>query len=143
MDNLFSEDWAVVATIDPDANSAGTVVSDTIDMQLWEQIAVITLVGDLGASASVTTTVKDSSASPFATVSGKTVTVGGTSPNTGSNTQNVIHVRGEELNSNARYVYVEHVVATATSDSAVVVVGKAKYRPAYDNDLASVSSIVN
>lgn len=141
MDNLFSEDWAIVACIDPDAYSANTYTSDEIDRSLWEQLAVVLMVGDLGASASVAATVKDSATSggSLTTISGKTTTVGGTSPNTGSNTQQVIHVRSDENNSNARYVKVEMVVATATSDAGLIVLGKGRHRPASDNDLSSVT----
>lgn len=143
MDNLFSEDWAIVATIDPDAYTTGTYTCDTIDMTDWEQIAVVTMAGTLGASASIVTTVKDSSASPHATISGKTTTIGGDSPTTGSDTQTVIHVRSAEGNSNARYITVDMVVAGATSDAGLVVFGKGRHRPASDRDLASVASIVS
>ena len=143
MDNLFSEDWAVVATIDPDAYTAATYTSDVIDMTDWEQIAVVTLAGALGDGGSVVTTVKDSSASPHAAISGKTTTLGGTSPNTDSDSQSIIHVRSAEGNSNARYITVDMVVAGATSDCGLVVFGKGRHRPASDNDLASVAEIVS
>ena len=141
--NLFSEDWAIVGVVDPDANTAAAYNTANIDMADWEQLAVILMVGDLGASASVTAALYDSSASPHAAISGKTVTVGGTSPNTGSNTQQVIHFRSAEGNSNARYVTARLTVATATSDCALIVLGKGRHRPAYDNDAASVGGITN
>jgi len=141
--STFSEEWAVVATIDPDAYTAATYTSDVIDMTDWEQLVVVTMAGTLGDSAGVVTTVKDSSASPHATVSGKTTTIGGTSPSTGSDTQKIIHVRGSELNSQARYVTVSMQVTGATSDCGLIVFGQGRHRPASDNDLASVEEIVD
>ena len=143
MDNLFSEDWAIVGVVDPDANTAAAYATANIDMADWEQLALVVMVGDLGASASVTAAFFDSSASPHAAISGKTVTIGGTSPNTGSNTQAVIHLRSAEGNSNARYVTAKLTVATATSDCSMIVFGKGRHRPAYDKDAASVGSITN
>lgn len=136
-DNLFSEDWAVVACIDPDAYAIGTVASDVINMADVEQLAVVTALGTVGSSATVVTTVKDSSASPLATITGKTTTLNA------SDTQSVIHVRSGEVNSNAQYVTVEMEVTTAASDCGVTVFAKKRHRPASDGDLASVVSIVN
>ena len=145
MDNLFSEDWAIVATIDPDANTVATLTSDEIDMTDWQQLAVVVIAGGLVASASIVTTVTDSATSggSFSAVSGKTTTIGGTSPNTGDNSQRVIHFRSAEGNSNARYVQVSMQTTGATSDSALIVFGKGRHRPAYEKDLASVAAIVN
>lgn len=142
-DMVFSEEWAVVATIDPDAYTVATYTSDVIDMTDWEQLVIVTMAGTLGNSASLVTTVKDSSASPHATVTGKTTTIGGTSPTTGSDTQKIIHVRGSELTSNARYVTVTMQVTGATSDAGLIVFGQGRHRPASANDLASVSEIVS
>lgn len=143
-DMLISEDLAVVAKIDPDANTVATLQSDEIDMTLWEQICVYTMAGDLGASASIVTTVTDSATSggSFSAVAGKTTTIGGDSPTTGSNTVRIINFRSSEGNSNARYVKVSMQTTGATSDSALLVLGKARHKPASDNDLAAVSEIV-
>lgn len=140
-DMLFSEDWAIVGVIDPDANTATTYLTAAIDMADYEQLAAVLLVGDLGASASVSLAVQSASTSggSYATISGKTTTVGGVSPNTGSNTQEVIHVRSGEVTSNNRYVKALMTVATATSDCAALVLGKARHRPASDSDLSTVT----
>ena len=81
-DNLFSEDWAVVGMVDPDANTAATYLTAAIDMTDWEQLAVITMVGTLGAAATVVTTVTASATSggTYATVTGKTTSHALTSP---------------------------------------------------------------
>lgn len=143
-DNLFSEDWAVVGVIDPDAYSANTYLTAAIDMADYEQIAVTTLVGDLGASASVVTSVTASATSggQYTAVSGKTTTVGGDSPNVNSNKQTIINVRSGEVTDNKRYVKVSMQVVTATTDAGLVVYGKARHKPASDGDAASVLTIV-
>jgi len=146
-DNLFSEDWAVVGVIDPDAYTASTYLTAAIDMSLWEQLAVITMAGDMGNGASVVTSVTASATSggSYVAISGKTTTLGvsGGSPTTDSNEQTVIHVRSEEVTSNKRYIKVSMQVTDATSDAGLIVLGKARLKPAYDNDLASVDEIVN
>lgn len=144
-DKTFSEEWAVVACIDPDAYTAATYTSDVVDMSLWEQIVVVTMAGTMGNGASIVTTVKDSSASPHAAIAGKTTTIGvsGGSPTTGNDSQKVIHLRSSELNSNARYVTVTMQVTDATSDAGLIIFGQGRYRPASDNDLASVAEIVD
>jgi len=144
-DKLFAEEWAVIGVYDPDANTAGEVLSGAIDMTLWEQIAVIAQSGDLGASASLVTKITASATSggSYADVSGKTVTIGGDSPNIDSNKVAIIHCRSEEITSNKRYVKVSWTVATATSDTSGIVFGKARLMPAYSNDAAAVLEIVN
>jgi hypothetical protein len=144
-DKLFSEEWAVVGVVDPDANGTGELLTGAIDMADWEQLAVVSMCGTLGASASVVVAVTASATSggTYAAVSGKTVTHGGDSPTTGSDEQKIINVRSEEITSNKRYVKISHTVAGATTDSGVVVLGKARHLPAYDRDAASVTEIVN
>jgi len=144
-DNLFTEDWAVVGMVDPDANTAATYLTAAIDMTDWEQLAVITMVGTLGAAATVVTTVTASATSggSYATVTGKTTSHALNSPESGSDTQKIINVRSSEVTSNKRFVKVSCVVGTATTDCAVIVLGKGRHRPAYDNDASSVSEIVN
>lgn len=144
-DALFAEEWAVIGVYDPDANTAGEVLSAAIDMSLWEQIAVITQSGDLGANGSLVTSVTASATSggTYAALSGKTTTIGGDSPNVDSNKVTIIHVRSEEITSNKRYVKVSWTVATATSDTSGIVFGKARLRPAYQDDVAAVLEIVN
>jgi len=145
-DNLFSEDWAICGVIDPDANGVATALTAAIDMTDWEQLAVVTLVGTLGASATVVTSVTASATSggSYVALSGKTTTQGGGSPIAlGSDTQTIINVRSGEVTDNKRYIKVSMQVTGATTDCGLVVLGKGRHRPAYDNDLSSVDEIVN
>jgi len=144
---LGSEEWAVVGTIDPDANTAGALNSDIIDMSLFEQILVVVMTGTMGTGGSVAVKVQEgnSTMSDAADLAGKAITTLTDSSPTGSNhdQQAVINVRGDEMTEGDRYLRVVHTVATATCDSAVVILGKAKSLPASDNDLTSVQELVS
>lgn len=145
---LGSEEWAVVGTVDPDANTAGAVNSDIIDMSLFEQILVIVSIGALGSGATVAVKLQEGAAanmSDAADIAGKAITTFADSSPTGSNDdqQAIINLRGDELTEGDRYVRAVHTVANATSDSAVIILGKAKSGPSSDNDLASVAEIVS
>lgn len=145
IDNLLNEDWAIVGIIDPDAYGTGEQLTAAIDMSKWEQLCCVAMVGDLGASASVAVklTSCDTSGGTYADITGKTTTVGGTSPNTGSNTQRIINLRSGEVPDNDRYIKASMTVGTAASDCGLIVLGKGRHKPAYDNDLASVTTIIN
>jgi len=143
---LGSEEWGIVATIDPDANTAGALLSDAVDMSLFEQIMVIVLGGELGIGGTIAVKLTESAASggTYTDITGKAITTLADSPADGNNDkQAIINLRGDEMTAGMRYVKVSHTVATATSDSAVVVLGKGKSLPASDNDLASVAEIVS
>ena len=145
---LGSEEWAVVGTVDPDANAAGAVNSDIIDMSLFEQILVVVMTGALGSGATVAVKIQEgalANMSDAADISGKAITTFADSSPTGSNNdqQALINLRGDELTEGDRYVRVVHTVANATSDSAVLILGKGKSGPSSDNDLASVQEIVS
>ena len=71
---LGSEEWAVVGMIDPDANSAGTLYTDNIDMSLFEQIMAVVQIGnstvatiDFGFASAATT-------NPTTLITGKSIT---------------------------------------------------------------------
>jgi hypothetical protein len=145
---LGSEEWAVVATVDPDANGTGIVLSDAIDMKLFEQILVVAMTGDMGAAATLAVKLQSSpgTASPnvYTDVTNKAITTidDGSPAGFGQNLQAIINLRGDELTEGHRFVKVSHTIGTATSDTAVLVLGKGKSGPSSDNDLASVTEIV-
>lgn len=141
-DNLFSEDWAIVGVVDPDANSANTYLTAAIDMADYEKLAVIVLCGDQTGTTTTSITASATSGGSYAAISGKSVATGAASPIADSNTQQIINLRSEEIDSNKRYVKVSHVTG-GTNDTAVVVLGYARHRPASDGDASSVSSIVS
>ena len=145
---LPSEVAAVVATIDPDALTANTYLSDAIDMSLFDQILAILMAGTLGSSATFAAklTQATTSGGTYKDITGKAIsTLTQASPD-GSDKQALINLRAEELDidNDYRWVKLEIVIATATSDVGAVVLGfGARYGPASDGDLASVAEIVN
>jgi len=142
---LGSEEWAVVATVDPDANTAAAYSSDEIDMSLFEQILVVTMAGTIAAAGTIDTKIQSATTSggTFADVTNKSATQLTGSPDTANDAQTLINLRGDELTEGHRYVKVVHTVGGATGDSAVVVLGKGKSLPSSDNDLATVAEIVS
>jgi Cys-tRNA synthase (O-phospho-L-seryl-tRNA:Cys-tRNA synthase) len=144
----FSDDWAVVSTIDPDAYGTGAQTSDVIDMQDWERIVVIVQGGTLGSSATLDAAVHYDTASNGSftnKVTGKEITQM-TEAGTDSDKQAIIEVTASEvaaMAAGARYARVAMTVGAATSDAGLLVLGRsAHYNPATDYDLASVDEIV-
>lgn len=143
----FSDEWAIIGTVDPDANAAGTVTTDEIDMSKWERVAFIVMAGALGTNATVDFAVKggatSSAGSQATAITGKAITQL-TEAGTDSDKQAVVEVSADEVAAQAlRYIEGSLVTATATSDSGVLVLGRPRhYGPASDADLASVDEIV-
>lgn len=151
MNMLFSEEWAIAAVIDPDAYAPGTQLTGEVDMSYYEQLAVILLLGDRAAGVTVDLAIQSASTSggSYATITGKSITqIVDTSPLSGaSNKQAIINLRAEEITSNNRYIKalltLGAVSPQANSDVSVVILGLARHRPAYDNDVSTVTEIVN
>lgn len=147
MSTLMSERVAVCAVIDPDANAAGTLGSDWVDMTVYQQCMAVVLVGTLGTTAGIDIQLEqatDSSGTSAKDITGKTITEL-TAVNTDSDKQAIVNVTANELDVANNFTHVRAVMttATATSDSALIILGsRARYAPANDNDLASVAEIV-
>lgn len=146
--SLPSENVAVLATIDPDANAAGALTSDWADMSKFESVMAVIMVGALGTSATIDAKIQqatDSSGTGAKDITGKSITQL-TDAGTDSDKQAIINCRAEELDIDNSFTHVAIVMTTAvaTSDSAALLIGtNAKTLPASDNDLASVDEIVN
>ncbi len=148
---LFSEGWAIVATIDPDqySGNGGEILSDAIDMSKYSQLAAVCMTGDAltaGRTVALAFQASATSGGAYVTISGKTDTMGNESP-LARDSQVTIELRGENVTSNKRYVKLSATFASTSSplgspDFAAVVFGRAKHKPA-DNDDLSTSSIVN
>lgn len=145
---LPSERAAVVATIDPDANTAATYVSDWVDMSKYPTVLAIILAGELGTSATLDAKLRqatDSSGTGAKDITGKAITQL-TQAGTDSDKQALINVREDELDveNGFGFVALSMDIAVATSDAGAVLLG---FDPTYgfadDNDLASVDEIVN
>ena len=144
---LPSDRAAVVATIDPDAYTAATYVSDWVSMADYEKIMAIVMAGDLGASATLDAKLRqatDSSGTGAKDITGKAITQL-TQAGTDSDKQAVINCTAEELDVAGGFTHValSMTVATATSDAGAIIIGlNPRFGPASDNDLASVDEIV-
>lgn len=149
MNSLITEDLAVIGAIDPDAFIAGEQLTAAIDMSKYEQVVAYLMLGDRVEGATVTFVAKSASASAgsYTTISGKSATaIADESPLTGaSNKQVAINLRGAEVTDNNRYVKFSVTIAGSPSgvEYGVLVLGRARHRPADDNDLASVKEIIN
>ena len=141
---LGSEEWAVLAKIDPASNGANTYyTAPDIDMSLFEQVTAYVSVG-AGTIGTVNFTfVSGAAATPTTTVSNKAIAALGGSPSgTHDNTVYIVNLRGDELTEGHRYVRGKLVIAVAAVISGVIIVGKAKSLPSSDNDDPDVIEIV-
>lgn len=143
-----SEVAAVVATIDPDAYTAATTVSDYADMTKFESCMIILSVGTMASTATLDAVVKqatDSSGTSAKNLTTSKAITQLTEAGTDSDKQVIINVRAEELDVDNSFTHIALSVtgATAASDYGVVILGfNPRFGPASDNDLASVDEIV-
>lgn len=140
------ETLAVVSTIDPASQAAGTVLGDAVDMQKYRRVLFILSVGALGASATVDMKLVADTASggSYATdLTGKAIAQL-TKAGSDDNKQVAIEVTAEEVAAQGmRYVKPSVTVGTAAClVSLVGIAGFARYGQAADNDLASVDELV-
>lgn len=156
MRSLLSDGWAVVAIIDPDNYATSpvagvTTLSDEIDMSLWSQLAAFVVVGDVANPADTVDfkfTQASASGGTYKDVTSAAMTQLTGSPDD-SNKQAIIEIDQTALDMDNDYRYVKGSLTTAGGgtapavDACVVILGRAKYGPASDNDLASVAEIAN
>lgn len=142
------EQFAIVGTVDPDANAAGTANSDWVDMKDFEYLVAIYMLGTLGALATIDGNLQqatDSSGSGAKAFSPAKAITQLTQAGTDDDKQVILIARQDELDVAGGFDFVraQLVTAVATSDSAVLVLGYyPTYGPASNFDLASVDEIV-
>lgn len=143
--NYFTDEWAVIGTIDPDANTAATYLTDAIDMADYDQVAFVVMNGTLAGTMDFKVTQATTSGGTYKDVTGAAITQIADSPvTTQSDSQQIVTVDQTALDMDNDYRYVKgSLTCGATNDSAVIAIGRAKKKPASDSDLASVSEIVN
>lgn len=146
----LSEGLALVSVTDPASVGVGTVDSDVIDMRVFRRVIWVLAAGVLGAGSTIQLILyanTANSASGGTAITGKTLTATTFSGTADNNTQAIIEVTAEEVAAalpDARYLYGEITVGTAASLLCCVALGDAaRYCPASDYDLASVSEIVS
>jgi len=122
----------------------GTDGTDIIDMHYWTEVAFLVQAGELGASATVDFSIEASAASNMSSPATIRSITQLTKAGTDDDKQVIITVRDAELSkSGYRYVRGKLTVGAAACDVAVVALGKGRYHPASDFDLASVDEIKN
>lgn len=145
---LPSEACAVLGTIDPDAYSAATTVSDYADMSKFERVMIILSVGTMAATATLDAVVQqatDSSGTGAKNLTTSKAITQLTQAGTDSDKQVVINIMADDLDLDNDFDHVALSVtgATAASDYGVLILGfNPRNMPASDNDLASVDEIV-
>jgi hypothetical protein len=141
----FSEQYAVVGTIDPQSITNSEVFSDVIDMSKYTKVAGIFLTGNMdGSNGAFTARCVTCDSAGNNVGAFKTATAVGTSVS--DNQQVVIEVSNNDLAGGTittadRYIKFGIVSGSSGGPVAAVVLGEAKNGPASDGDLATVAEI--
>lgn len=130
--NKMYESAVVVAAIDPDSVTTGTVSSDEVDMRDFHDLMIIIQSGDLASGATLNGTLVSGSATGTTTTTVKTMTE---FTDDDDDKQVVMYVRGDQLTAGHRYVKL-NLVVTGTVEQSAVILGRPRY--AVPTDLASV-----
>ena len=139
---LASENGSIIGIINP-ADRVGTTANGTaIDLAKFHQAMFLLLVGNTDTTVDFKLQESASTSSGFTDILGKAVT---TFTSAEDNKQAIINLDSSEMGSSKRYV---RGVITAGSGTACVVGMVAlgfspRFRPATDDDLASVSQVVS
>lgn len=146
--NLKPSDRAAIAgVIDPDLNTAGTVTTGWIDLTTYHSLLAIIMAGALGTSATIDAKFEqatDASGTSAKDVTGKSITQL-TDGGSDSDKQALINLTADDVDFNNGFTHVRlsMTVATASSDSAAIVLGlDPRHGAASASDAASVAEIV-
>lgn len=142
----LSEALITIGTIDPATVANTQVFTDVIDMSKYEQVLATVLIGNI-ASEAVDFKAYSCDSAGNSAVELKACTQLAANASTNDNTQLIMSVRAEELNSVAettRYIKFGLVTGGATGGPcAALVQGLLKYGVASSLDLATVQQIKN
>lgn len=139
-----TEQYAVVATLNPDAYTASSRTTDYVNMEFFHQISAILQAGTLGATGTLNAKILQATSSTGAgavTVAGKAITALTTADN---GKLAIINLKTEEMNVVGGFSFAAlRVVSVATSDWGAIVLGlNPRYGPASANDLSDVDEII-
>lgn len=144
--SLGSENFAVLATLNPLSQSAATVVSGWVDARKFAMITALLATGVLGASATIDAKLRqasDSSGTGAKDITGKSITQLVKASN--DNNQVLINVRPEDLDVDNGFTHValSVTVGTAASLMTAVLLGFfPRHGLASDSNQAGVVQIV-
>ena len=143
----FSEDVAILATIDPDAYTASSYTSDWADVEYFEAFQGVLFTGTIAASATlafVLLQAKNSTGGSVKAITNANI-VALAAATTNSDKQYTINIRADQLDvaGGFHFLAAKATLAVATSDFGAAILGfKVKHGPASGHDLASVTQIV-
>jgi hypothetical protein len=142
-----SAETAIVGVIDPDLNTAGTQTTAWISASTFQKFMAIVIAGALGSNATLDAKIEQASdatgtgAKDLADAAITQMTEAGGD----SDKQAIIEFWSEDLDLENGFTHVRlsMTVATASSDSAAILLGCApRYAPASASDADSVAEIV-
>lgn len=142
----ISEQLAVLATVDPVSQAAGSISTGWISASAFERFQAIVQTGLLGAAATVDAKLQqatDSIGTGVKDVTGKTITQ--IVKATGDNKQAVIGIRANELDMSNSFSYFRLTITVGVAASlvgAVVQGGMAKNTPASALNQAAVVQVI-
>lgn len=152
VNQLPTEQAAVVGVIKPDAHTAATYTSGWIALKDFKRFMAVVMAGDLGSSATLDAKLQSATAAAGtnpADISGAAITQL-TQAGTDSNKQAIInldvdHLAGQTTaGSPITHFRLSMTVATATSDAGALILGfDPQYAPASDSDATTVDEIVS
>ena len=136
----FTDEYALVATIDPTGDTTGTSTSDVIDCLDVSEVVFVLMTETVAATGTVDLTVQSGTATGTVTTSVTAITQLTASDD---DKQVIVSVLTDNLGAGHRYVNAKLAQGTANSEVAVLGFAKQKYAPANEHDLASVDEIKN
>jgi len=140
MSRRFSDELAIIASIPPAAAGTGTSTAEGIDLQRGGEVTFILQTGSVLTNGTVDMTVNSGTASGTVTTSVTDITQ--LIHVADSNKEVIVTVDEEQVSGR----YLNATVKQGTANSIVSLVAlarRARFKPAADNDLASVDEIVN
>jgi hypothetical protein len=141
---LGSEQWAVIAIIDPANNGTGETFSSEWDMSLWSRVQAVVQVGSMASTATLDFKLQDASSSggSLSDITSKAITQL-TEAGSDDDKQAIVNLRFDELNDDGRYCKALMTIGTGAVNSSAIVLGLPRYYPASENDASTVDEIVN
>lgn len=147
---IGTDRWAVVAALDPDAYAAGAHYTDAIDFSDYDQLMFVVMSGTMsGGTIDFKVEQATTSGGTYKDVTNASITQISVPSPVDNNAQQVINLDPTAIDMNNDYRYVRGALTLGSSspegntDASVLVIGRAKKKPASDVDLASVSEIVS
>jgi hypothetical protein len=127
------------AELDPQQLSVGTAYTGGVDMQKFQRVLFLLLVGNVGAAGTVTAQLQ-SSASPSFPGTPTSYPGSGLTPITSSNKVATLEIRADQLAAGDRYVRLAVTVSgNPVYVAAIALGGEAGYKPASRQDAANLS----